>query len=107
MRLKLLAPFIILLNFSYSQLKTTYQLNPFENKASASNFSDLPGGNIVTNICVCNDTVWIGTSKGLSMTTDGGKTWKNYYKTPEFGESKISAIACRDGIVWGCLSSNC
>ncbi len=82
-------------NFLFSQLKFNYELN---------SFSDLPAGNIVTNICINGDTVWIGSSKGLSRTTDGGKTWKNYYQTPEFGTSKISAIACRDGIIWVALA---
>ncbi len=103
MRVKTFIFLITILNFSYSQLKITYQLAPTQD-ISSPGFSDLPAGNIVTNICICNDTVWIGTSKGLSRTTDGGKTWRNYYKTPEFGESKISAIACRNGIIWVALA---
>lgn len=104
MRGKLLTLIFIFSSFSYSQIKNTYELNSPQSLSSSVGLSDLPSGNIVTNICICGDTVWIGTSKGLSRTTDGGKTWKNYFKTPEFGESKISAIACRDGIIWVALA---
>ncbi len=88
---------ILVLNFSFSQIKLNYKLD-------SNGFSDLPAGNVVTNISICGDTVWIGTSKGLSRTTDGGRTWKNYYNTPEFGTSKISAIACKGETVWVALA---
>jgi photosystem II stability/assembly factor-like uncharacterized protein len=84
---------IFVLNFSLAQIKLSYKLD-------SSDYSNLPAGNVVTNISICGDKVWIGTSKGLSRTTDGGKTWKNYYNTPEFGTSKISAIACSGETVW-------
>lgn len=86
---------ILTINLLFSQLKFNYELN---------SYSDLPAGNIVTNICINGDTVWIGSSKGLSRTTDGGKTWKNYWQTLEFGTNKISAIACKDGVIWVALA---
>ncbi len=93
MKVKLVALIFCLLNFSFSQLKLSYEFH-------AQSLSDLPAGNIITNLCACGDTIWVGSSKGLSRTTDGGRTWKNYYQTPEFGTSKISAIACRNGVIW-------
>ncbi|MCX7761718.1 MAG: hypothetical protein N2252_02635 [Candidatus Kryptonium sp.] len=98
MKTRVVMLIFISFSFLHSQFKITYELN------SPQNLSDLPPGNVVTNICICGDTVWIGTSKGLSRTTDGGKTWKNYYKTAEFGESRISAIACKDGVIWVALA---
>ncbi|CUT01051.1 FlgD immunoglobulin-like domain containing protein [Candidatus Chrysopegis kryptomonas] len=93
MRIKLVVLIFCLLNFSFSQLKLSYEFN-------AQSLSNLPAGNIITNLCACGDTIWVGSSKGLSRTTDGGRTWKNYYQTPEFGTSKISAIACKNGVIW-------
>ncbi len=97
MKLKMILLIALITNFMFSQLKLNYEMN-------SGNYSNLPAGNIVTNICINGDTVWIGSSKGLSRTTDGGKSWKNYYQTPEFGTAKISAIACKNGVIWVALA---
>jgi hypothetical protein len=60
----------------------------------------LPTSNVVTDIVVQGDTIWLGTGKGLSRSLDGGRTWKNYYGTPEFGTEDISALAVRGKEVW-------
>ncbi len=56
--------------------------------------------NSVTDIVISGDTIWLGTGKGLSRSTDGGRTWKNYFGTPEFGEEDVSAIAVKGKEVW-------
>jgi hypothetical protein len=56
--------------------------------------------NSVTDMVINGSTVWIGTGKGLSRSTDGGATWKNYYNTPGFGTEDISAIAVHGNEVW-------
>ncbi len=66
----------------------------------ANTLSSLPFGNSITDIVVQSDTIWLGTGKGLSRSTDGGTTWKNYYDSPEFGKEDISAIAVRGKDVW-------
>jgi hypothetical protein len=73
----------------------SYQLS-----ASSGSTGPLPNGNSVTDIVVNNDTIWLGTGKGLSRSTDGGTSWKNYYGTPEFGNDDISAIAVKGKNVW-------
>jgi hypothetical protein len=60
----------------------------------------LPTGNSVTDIVIYNDTIWLGTGKGLSRSVNGGRTWKNYYGTPEFGTEDIAAIAVSGKNVW-------
>ena len=40
--------------------------------------------------------VWIGTSVGLSKSTDEGETWENY----KFGEEGISALGIKNDTVW-------
>ena len=59
-----------------------------------------PLSNSVTDIVISGSTIWIGTGKGLSRSTDNGSTWKNYYNFPEFGQEDISAIAVHGTEVW-------
>ncbi len=57
-------------------------------------------GNSITDVVTAHDTIWLGTGKGLSRSIDGGRSWKNYYNTPEFGTEDISAVAVRGKDVW-------
>ena len=59
-----------------------------------------PLSNSVTDIVISGTTIWLGTGKGLSRSTDGGLTWTNYYGQPSFGEEDISAIAIHNSDVW-------
>ncbi len=52
-----------------------------------------PVGNSVSAMLAVGDTLWIGTSRGLSRSTDNGVSWVNYYDTQGFGKHSISAIA--------------
>ncbi|MCX7875761.1 MAG: hypothetical protein N2321_06290 [Melioribacteraceae bacterium] len=63
-----------------------------------------PASNTIDRIFVQDkSTVWLGTSKGLSKTTDGGLTWINYYDTKPFGKESISAINFGLNAIWaGC-----
>ncbi len=69
-------------------------------KVQASSGSLTPLSNSVTDIIVSSSTIWLGTGKGLSRSTDNGTTWRNYYNTPEFGQEDISAIAVHNNEVW-------
>src|SRR5208283_2740268 len=66
----------------------------------ASPISVTPLSNSVTDIVVSGTTIWLGTGKGLSRSTDGGLTWTNYYGQAAFGEEDISAIAIHNTEVW-------
>ncbi len=59
-----------------------------------------PLSNSIVDIVISNDTIWLGTGKGLSRSTDGGYSWKNYYGTAAFGSENISAIAVRGTDIW-------
>ncbi len=62
--------------------------------------SPVPLGNSITDIVAIEDTVVIGTSKGLSISYDKGESWKNFYNSPEFGTESISAVAYKNGFIW-------
>lgn len=76
---------------------STHMLNPSEKTARGE---DNPASNSISDIVVVGDTIWIGTSRGLSRSTDNGRTWTNYYGTPAFGEESISAIRYYNGVLW-------
>ncbi len=44
--------------------------------------------------------MWIGTSKGLARTVNGGATWELFRSIPEFADDGIFAITVRGDTVW-------
>jgi hypothetical protein len=73
--------------------------NSFQTSTSSSSYT-APLSNSITDIVVINNAIWLGTGKGLSKSTDGGQSWKNYYGTSEFGTEDISAIGVHGNEVW-------
>lgn len=69
-------------------------------KSATSTSSSRPAGNGITDIVIAGDTIWLGTGKGLSRSTDAGRTWTNYYGSAAFGEEDISAISVLRNEVW-------
>ncbi|KAF0152791.1 MAG: glycosyl hydrolase family protein [Ignavibacteria bacterium] len=60
-----------------------------------------PASNTIDRILIQGkNSIWLGTSRGLSRSTDNGTNWKNYYKTKDFGTDRISAVAEGLGAVW-------
>lgn len=53
-----------------------------------------PLSNTITDIITLGDTIWLGTSRGVSLSTDNGNSWSN------FGTENISAIGYNDGVFW-------
>jgi len=93
---KLLTIFSIFFSFTFtanSQLPKTYRFNSIPN-------SSLPLTNSINDILVQQDTVWFGTEKGLSFTSNGGTTWSNFSGTATFDTKGISAIAIKDNNIW-------
>lgn len=69
-------------------------------RTTSTSSSITPLSNSVTDIVVSGTTIWLGTGKGLSRSTDGGVTWTNYYGQAAFGEEDVSAIAIHNNEVW-------
>jgi hypothetical protein len=93
---KLLTIFSIFFSFTFtanSQLPKTYRFNSIPNNL-------LPLTNSISDIFVQQDTVWFGTEKGLSFTSNGGTTWTNFSGTATFDNKGISAIAIKDNTIW-------
>jgi hypothetical protein len=83
------------------------QLRPFDfrfekEKVSLNKVNDpTPLGNSITDIIVdVNGTVWLGTSRGLSKSTDNGESWTNYLGHPDFGSDGIISLGFYNGEIW-------
>ena len=66
------------------------------NKVSAQN----PLSNSITDIITIGDTIWLGTSRGVSLSTDGGENWTNFYGQSDFGTDNVSAMGYNNGVFW-------
>ena len=60
------------------------------------------------DIITRGDTVWLGTSRGVSVSFDRGENWTNFYGTSPFGSDNISALAYNnyDGTVWAATATS-
>jgi len=72
----------------------------FKNQSIFKVSSSKPASNSIVDILVVGDTIWLGTTRGLSKSTDNGASWENYYKSKVFGEENITAMAYRHGVIW-------
>jgi photosystem II stability/assembly factor-like uncharacterized protein len=77
----------------FAQLPKSYRFNSIPN-------SSLPLTNSINDILVQQDTIWFGTAKGLSYTSNGGTTWTNFSGIATFDNNGISAIAIKDNTIW-------
>ncbi len=85
---------------SYSNAQGIPTNYGFENKLRKT--SDLtPASNTIDRIYIQGKNhIWLGTSKGLSRSTDNGSSWTNYYNTKDFGTQSVSAVAEGLGAIW-------
>jgi len=84
---------ILLLNVvSFAQISPkTFLLNN-ENNLSKE-VSENPASNSISDIVTIGDTIWLGTSRGVSLSTDGGENWTNFFGSNAFSTESIAAIA--------------
>lgn len=103
--------FALLLLFLFT-VDATAQLKPesfnlpndknYFSKTTASN----PVSNSILDIITIGDTVWLGTSRGVSVSFDRGENWTNFYGTSPFGNDNISALGYNDGTVWAATATS-
>nr|MCU0333215.1 hypothetical protein [Ignavibacteriaceae bacterium] len=76
----------------------------FLSKITASN----PTSNSILDIVTLGDTVWLGTSRGVSVSFDRGLNWTNFYGTSPFGNDNVSALAYNkyDGSIWAATATS-
>lgn len=77
-----------------------------ENKKSNKINSEVPLSNTITDIISIGDTIWLGTSRGVSLSTDNGENWTNFYGQADFGTDNVSAIGYYKGVFWCATASS-
>ncbi len=91
------------------------QWNPesFNMISDENYFSKITSSNPVSNsildiITIDDSVVWLGTSRGVSLSTDKGGSWTNFYGTAPFGEDNISALSYNnyDGMIWAATATS-
>ncbi len=85
---------------SYPQVNPdSYYLGDESNSFSKVNSLN-PTSNSILDIITIGDTVWLGTSRGVSVSFDSGENWNNFYGSNAFGTDNVSAIGYYKGIFW-------
>lgn len=62
--------------------------------------SALPPSNSVAHMASKGNDLWVGSSKGVAMSSNGGRSWDSFRGVPEFTTRGIFAIAIKDNTVW-------
>jgi ligand-binding sensor domain-containing protein len=65
-----------------------------------------PKSNSIIDILLVEDTVWLGTSRGLSRSIDEGANWTNFYRTKPFGEDNITAVGVYENTIWASTANS-
>jgi hypothetical protein len=90
---------LLSINFAIAQSIPSHFYLSGEDKLYKTS-AESPAGNSVSDIITFGDTIWVGSSKGVSLSTDDGKSWQNFYGNAAFGTESISAIGYDHGIFW-------
>ncbi len=75
-------------------------LHSFRISSVQADSASFPPSNSISHISVDNNTIWIGTGKGLAKSVTGGRTWIAYASDPAFADDGIFAIGVKADTVW-------
>ncbi len=77
-----------------AQLKPDSYLLPSDQNHLNKITSSTPVSNSISDIVILGDTIiWLGTSRGVSVSYDQGTNWINFYGADPFGSDNVSEIA--------------
>jgi photosystem II stability/assembly factor-like uncharacterized protein len=97
--MKKLPLLIIIFSFCISA-GNSQTLSKYAYKFQSEPLSGLKSNSITDIIVVDENTIWLGTGKGLSKTEDAGKTWQTYNEENGIGRGGVSVIAIKDSLIW-------
>ncbi len=89
---------IFILYVVFVSFRVSAQLSPHsyilkeDGKVLDKTLSQNPLSNSITDIITNGDTVWLGTSRGVSLSLDGGTNWTNFYGQSDFGTDNNSTL---------------
>ena len=95
MRRALIIAFCLAGFWSYleAQVASSFAISNGEN-------SPLLQSNTINKIVPRGDTIWIGSGKGLALTTTAGLSWKQFSSAETFDDKGVAAIAMRNNDLW-------
>lgn len=74
---------------------------PDSPRLSTGVISTLPPSNSVSHFAGTGDNVlWIGSSKGVARTPDGGRSWEQFGSLPQFARPGIFSIVVQGDTIW-------
>lgn len=76
-----------------SKLLRSHQISPTSEQS-------LPPSNSVSHMSSLDNALWIGTSKGLARSLNGGRSWESFRSVPQFARPGIFALALRTDTIW-------
>jgi photosystem II stability/assembly factor-like uncharacterized protein len=97
--MKKLPLLIIIFSFCISA-GNSQTLSKHAYKFQSQPLSGLKSNSITDIIVVDENTIWLGTGKGISKTEDAGKTWQTYNEKNGIGRGGVSAFAIKDSLIW-------
>ena len=56
--------------------------------------------NSISDIVIHKGIIYLGTGKGLSVSSDGGSSWATYDQESGIGKGGVSAFAVNDTVIW-------
>jgi hypothetical protein len=83
-----------------AQLSPDNYLLQEDGKVLSKTNSQNPLSNTVTDIITNGDTIWLGTSRGVSLSIDAGENWTNFYGQADFGTDNVASIGYYNGVFW-------
>jgi len=101
-----LTSILLLLRVSYAQVRPDSYILDVDVKNLSKVTASNPISNSILDIITIGDTVWLGTSRGVSVSFDRGDNWTNFYGTSPFGEDNVSAIAYYNGVLWAATATS-
>jgi len=100
---KLLLPFFLILSSAFAQI---FEIDSPKLGTIQIGTSNLPPNNSISHIASQGTTVYIGTSKGLARTNDGGASWESFRSIPQFVNDGIFSLGVRGSTIWTATGFN-
>jgi hypothetical protein len=96
---------LMIVQHNAQQRPESFKLQSDKNYFSKTT-SSTPTSNSILDIVAIGDTVWLGTSRGVSVSFDRGVSWTNFYGISPFGDDNISALGYDNGVVWAATATS-